>query len=284
MNEGRLGAVKRQENSNRKYMVIMNDVAKYRKDALKHYFDQEKKEEQQRNERSAGRVRKKAVQSMVLEKCLKMSREDTLTSPTGNLFGHYNGRPIASFSTDVEKYIASKDPKVRKEREMDFLMKKYKETGKILEEDQMKHKVKKYFQSRWGVHYKSEDKEKGESEVVEQPQIRFKDDKLPDIFSFYKTNMQTRVVGKAAERRVSSRIEVRDESGQYVPLESNNTLKGRRRSMFPAVDNSPRRQSTIRRPSQLPQMSMQQSSRRRSELTQFPSQTLRKRSMLPPIS
>lgn len=283
MNEGRLGVVKRQENSNRKYMVIMNDVAKYRKDALKHYFDQEKKEELQRNDRSAGRVRKKAVQSMVLGKCLKMSREDTLTSPTGNLFGHYNGRPIASFSSDVEKYIASKDPKVRKEREIDFLMKKYKETGKILEENQMKNKVKHYFQSRWGVHYKSEEKEKGESEIVEQPQIRFKDDKLPDIFSFYKTSMQTRVKGRAAERRMS-RIEIRDESGQFVPLDSSNTLKGRRRSMFPPVDNSPRRQSTIRRPSQLPQMSMQQSSRRRSELTQFPSQTLRKRSMLPPIS
>ncbi|CAC5419236.1 unnamed protein product [Mytilus coruscus] len=283
MNEGRLGVVKRQENSNRKYMVIMNDVAKYRKDALKHYFDQEKKEELQRNDRSAGRVRKKAVQSMVLGKCLKMSREDTLTSPTGNLFGHYNGRPIASFSSDVEKYIASKDPKVRKEREMDFLMKKYKETGKILEEDQMKNKVKHYFQSRWGVHYKSEEKNKGESEIVDKPQIRFKDDKLPDIFSFYKTNMQTRVKGRAAERRMS-RIEIRDESGQFVPLDSSNTSKGRRRSMFPSVDNSPRRQSTIRRPSQLPQMSMQQSSRRRSELTQFPSQTLRKRSMLPPIS
>lgn len=283
MNEGRLGVVKRQENSNRKYMVIMNDVAKYRKDALKHYFDQEKKEELQRNDRSAGRVRKKAVQSMVLGKCLKMSREDTLTSPTGNLFGHYNGRPIASFSSDVEKYIASKDPKVRKEREMDFLMKKYKETGKILEEDQMKNKVKHYFQSRWGVHYKSEEKDKGESEIVDKPQIRFKDDKLPDIFSFYKTNMQTRVKGRAAERRMS-RIEIRDESGQFVPLDSSNTSKGRRRSMFPSVDNSPRRQSTIRRPSQLPQMSMQQSSRRRSELTQFPSQTLRKRSMLPPIS
>lgn len=281
MNEGRLGTVRKQENSNRKYMCIQNDVAKFRQDELTHIFDHEKEEELRRKDRSAGKIRKKAVQSHVLGKCLQLNREDTLTSPTGNLYGHYNGRPIASFSSDVDNYIKNKNPKVRKQREMQDLMRKYKETGKILEEDQIKGKIRDYLTTRWGVHYKSEEKEKEDTNVHDLPQIRVYTDKLPDIFSFYKSSSDPARLKRTSDRRVS-RIEIRDESGQFVPLESINGLKGHRRSINPTNEALLKRRGTLRRPSELPQLT-NQTQRRLSQIGSLQGRSPRRKSILPAI-
>lgn len=280
MNEGRLGTVRKQENSNRKYMCIQNDVAKFRQDNLTHIFDHEKEEELRRKDRSAGKIRKKAVQSHVLGRCLQLTREDTLTSPTGNLYGHYNGRPIASFSTDVDNYIKNKNPKVRKQREMQELIKRYKETGKILEEDQMKGKIRNYLTTRWGVQYKSEEKEKAQDSDTELPQIRLYTNKLPDIFSFYKSSSDPSRLQRTSDRRVS-RIEIRDESGQFVPLESINAMKGRRKSIYPQSEALSKRRGTLRRPSELPQLQNQAQRRPNQALSQGPSP--RRKSVLPAI-
>lgn len=270
MMDGRLGVVKRQEDSHRKFMYIMNEVVKYRHDELKHYIDKERREDIQRNDRLASRVRKKAIHRHVLGKCLEINRENTLTSSTRNMYGHHNGRSIDSFTSDVENYIASKNPKIKKQKDMKYVLKRYKDSGKILEEDQMTGKIREYFQTRWGVHYKSTDKEKEKEPEPEPAQIRVLDHKLPDIFSFYKSNnMQSKLKYRASERRMS-RIEIRDESGQFVPLNQTNAMMGRRRSILPQIDTfQKRRGSMMRRPSLLPQ---------------FPSQSFRRGSMLPPIT
>lgn len=268
--DGRLGVVKRQQDSHRKFMYIMNEVVKYRHDERKHYIDKERREDIQRKDRSASRVRKKAIHRHVLGKCLEINRENTLTSSTGNMYGHHNGRSIDSFTSDVENYIARKDPKIKKQKDMKYVLKRYKDSGKILEEDQMTGKIREYFQTRWGVHYKSTDKEKEKEPEPQPTQIRVLDDKLPDIFSFYKSNnMQPKLKSRATERRMS-RIEIRDESGKFVPLNQANAMMGRRGSILPQINTFQRKRgSMMRRPSELPQ---------------FPSQSVRRGSMLPPIT
>ncbi|XP_048778517.1 uncharacterized protein LOC125682165 [Ostrea edulis] len=152
---GRLINVRKQEDNHRKFLCVMNDVARNQHDFYNAYITKELQYIISRQERSSIAVKKAVTQKKILQKCLEMKRRDALTSDESSLYGHYGGRSIQSLNKDMDSFIAETHPRVRKKKHLDSVMKQSKEKGLILGTDKMSEKVRNYFTDSWGVQYPS---------------------------------------------------------------------------------------------------------------------------------
>ncbi|XP_061183859.1 uncharacterized protein LOC133192034 [Saccostrea echinata] len=150
---GRLINVRKQEDNHRKFLCVMNDVARNQHDFYNAYIKKELQYNISRQERSSVAVRKAVTQKKILQKCLELKREDTAASKDRNLYGHYGGKSIQSLNKDMDSFLAERHPKIRKKKHLDSVMKHSKEKGLILGTDKMSEKVRDYFVEKWGVQY-----------------------------------------------------------------------------------------------------------------------------------
>ena len=133
MDTGRLGMVRRQENSHRKYICILNDVIKSKWETEDQCLTREKFEIGVKHDKSSVGWKRKYVQQRVLQECLKM-RKDTLHQTTSaKKFGCYGGKPLYAFARDINKYIAEMHPRLRRERKVKKALSEAVQVGKILD-------------------------------------------------------------------------------------------------------------------------------------------------------
>ncbi|XP_046556934.1 uncharacterized protein LOC124266176 [Haliotis rubra] len=144
MDEGRYGQVRRQEDRHRKFVCIINDILKTKTDVYESCLSREKYETSFKYVKNAMTVRRALVRQKVLQKCLEMRRRRT----DGGVFGRYNGASLHSMSRDVESYIASKHPKVRRLQKVQKLLKDSVDSGAILDTEAMNGKVEEFFRKR----------------------------------------------------------------------------------------------------------------------------------------
>ncbi|KAK3087064.1 hypothetical protein FSP39_001165 [Pinctada imbricata] len=156
MYSGRLGNVRRQEASHRKFMCVMNEMVRNRHDLNTTYIKKELNYNTQQQDRSAVMVKRDMVQRKILQKCMEMRREDTLVSENRNLYGHYGGRSMNAFSKDIDSFLEERNPKRQKQRKMDDMMKTSRENGMVLGSAKMKEKVRGFLTERLGVKYPDE--------------------------------------------------------------------------------------------------------------------------------
>lgn len=194
MIHGRLGAVQRLEDRHRKYYCVMNDVAKYKQESTVSYIRKEKQDFGLQREKSMAKVRQKFAKRLALQKCLQENRIDSSTLRVRPIYGHYNGRPLQSFSKDIDSFLAERHPQIRKKKMCENLLEEGQDNGKIMGLETMQHKVKDYMTESWGVKYAEAKKKKVDyfdEELVEQRRKKERFAKsLPPIFSLYKLSQK----------------------------------------------------------------------------------------------
>lgn len=150
---GRLMNVRKQEDNHRKFLCVMNDVARNQHDFYNAYIKKELHYNISRQERSSVAVKKAITQKRILQKCLELRRQDTDADKDSCLYGHYGGKSLRSLNKDMDSIIAERHPNVQKRKHLDTVMKESKEKGMILGDDKMSEKVRQYFTDKWGVQY-----------------------------------------------------------------------------------------------------------------------------------
>lgn len=153
---GRLMNVRKQEDNHRKFLCVMNDVARNQHDYYKSYIQKELHYNISRQERYSVAARKAVTQKRILQKCLELRRQDTGADKDSCLYGHYGGQSLQSLNKDMDSFLAERHPRVQKRKHLDTVMKQSKEKGMILADDKISEKVRQYFTEKWGVKYPSE--------------------------------------------------------------------------------------------------------------------------------
>ena len=143
MDSGRVGACHKLENKRRRYLMVVNDVVKSRYDVLAEYLDHAHDESAHNFEKSKAFVRRALVRQKVLQKCMKMRRQNVGNQ---NMYGRYGGKPIDAFSRDIESFIAFNHPKKRRKRYLQKLMDDSLDTGAILKEDIAQERVQSWME------------------------------------------------------------------------------------------------------------------------------------------
>jgi len=78
-------------------------------------------------------VRKAIVKQRVLQQCLRMKRE--CRTFTDNNLGVYGGKPLYTYSRDIDKFIADQHPRRRRVRVAEKALKQSIRRGKISEKE-----------------------------------------------------------------------------------------------------------------------------------------------------
>lgn len=182
MDTGRVGACHKLENKRRKFLIVINDVVKNKYDVYAEYLDHAHKETDHNFEKSKMFVRRALVRQKVLQKCMKMRRLNINENRT--VFGRYGGKPIESFSKDIESFIAYNHPRMRRQRYLQKLLNESLEKGAILEQNVVENRVADWMERSY-TKYKLmkakrektklepiKEKEKSTSRKLRQPQVR----------------------------------------------------------------------------------------------------------------
>lgn len=146
MDTGRLGDVRRHENSNRKFMCILNNMIKSRWEIVDDSLSRERNEADIRLEKAGTLWRRKHVQQRVLLQCLKM-RKETLAHSSARRYGSYGGKPLGAFSRDMDRFISDNHPKKRRQRKVKRALLESIERGQIIAPEDIPKKVERYFNS-----------------------------------------------------------------------------------------------------------------------------------------
>lgn len=176
MDEGRLGIVRKRENSQRKYVYIVNDVIKSKWGVLDEHIAREKLQQSLDWEKSTMSVRRIVIRQKVLKQCMKMRREGVATKVKERMLGYYGGKPIHAFTRDIDQQIADNHPRLRRLRKVRKQIQESIETGKILKPVEMSKRMNHFFEK----HFKEEKKEPKKPEKEEEDDDG---DKKKDIFS-----------------------------------------------------------------------------------------------------
>ncbi|XP_048777889.1 uncharacterized protein LOC125681732 [Ostrea edulis] len=145
MDTGRLGEVRRHENSNRKFMCILNHMVKSRWETMNDSLSRERNEMDVKLEKAGTLWRRKYVQQRVLQQCLKMRKTTLANSSTARLYGSYGGKPLYAYSRDIERFITDNHPKKRRQRKVKRALLESIERGKIIDPKELPGRVDKYF-------------------------------------------------------------------------------------------------------------------------------------------
>lgn len=156
MDEGRLGLVRRRENSQRKYVCILNEMAKSRWEITDDGLSRDKYETGIRYDRSVVSLRRTVVKQRILQECMKMRREDLKDSE--KWLGRYGGKNVHAFGRDIDRYLTEMHPKRRRLKKIQKIKTDSVKNGKILSPSTLNCKMKEYFE-------KIVDKDKESSKV-----------------------------------------------------------------------------------------------------------------------
>jgi hypothetical protein len=148
MDTGRLGDVRRHENSNRKFMFILNHMVKARWETVNDSLSRERNEMDVKLEKAGTLWRRKYVQQRVLQQCLKMRKETLPNSSAARRYGSYGGKPLYAYSRDIERFITDNHPKKRRQKKVKRALLESIERGKIIDPQELPGRVEKYF-SGW---------------------------------------------------------------------------------------------------------------------------------------
>ncbi|KAK3095653.1 hypothetical protein FSP39_017202 [Pinctada imbricata] len=154
MDAGRLGIVRRQENSHRKYVCILNDVIKSRWEIIDQSISREKFEISVKHDKSFIPWKRRFVHQRVLQECMRMRRETT-DSKTKRQYGEYGGKPLYAFTRDINRYISEMHPRLRRERKVRKALSEAVEQGKILDPSVISRKMETHLKT-----WEDEDKPK----------------------------------------------------------------------------------------------------------------------------
>lgn len=147
MDTGRLGIVRRQENSRRKFVFMLNDVIKTQCEVVDECLSREKFEIGVKYDKSFVPVRRSVVKQRVLQQCLKMRRGSRKFSDRN--LGVYGGKPLYTYSREIDKFIADMHPRHRRLRQAEKALKESIDKGKILDPQNIPHKIEQYFEKNW---------------------------------------------------------------------------------------------------------------------------------------
>ncbi|XP_062580681.1 uncharacterized protein LOC134242564 [Saccostrea cucullata] len=150
MDTGRLGEVRRHENSNRKFMCILNHMIKSRWETVNDSLTRERNEADHRLDKAGTLWRRKYVQQRVLQQCMKMRKENLTNSSAARRFGCYGGKPLFAFSRDIDRFISDNHPKKRRQRKVKQALLESIERGHIIDPEEIPKRVENYF-SHWKV-------------------------------------------------------------------------------------------------------------------------------------
>jgi len=147
----RLKILHRQEQRNRKFVCVMNDVTRNHQDRYCRFVDKEKQESVQNCNKSIVLTRKHIVRQRVLKQCMKETREEMERRQATKLYGRYHGVPMENIAAEVEPFLERHHPRVRRQQKIDRLVENGHEHGGLMDDDTIQEKMKSYF-SRPLVH------------------------------------------------------------------------------------------------------------------------------------
>lgn len=145
MSTDRLKNLHRLETNQRKFMCIMNDVAKMPQSKYAGSIDREKQESAQTSDKDIARTRKTLVRKKVLKKCMQEKREEVEKQQANKLFGRYQGETAEQIAGQIDTVIENNHPKLRRMKKIDVMFKTAYEKGAIMNNETMKDKVRDYF-------------------------------------------------------------------------------------------------------------------------------------------
>lgn len=146
MDTGRVAACIKLENKRRKFLIVVNDVVRNKYDVYSEYLDRAQAATDHSLDKSKMFVRRALVRQKVLQKCMKMRRQNYAEVESKSLFGRYGGKPIESFGRDIESFIAYNHPKMRRKRYLQKLLNESLEKGAILKENVAEDRVSKWIE------------------------------------------------------------------------------------------------------------------------------------------
>ena len=145
MSTPRMKNVQKLETNQRKFVCIMNDVARMQQTKYDGAIDREKQESSQISEKKISKTRKNLVRRKVLKKCMQSKREEVEKQQANKIFGRYQGETAENISSEIDSYIQSHHPKLRRKQKIEALFKSANKNGVILDNETMKDKVETYF-------------------------------------------------------------------------------------------------------------------------------------------
>ncbi|KAL4219007.1 hypothetical protein ACF0H5_021591 [Mactra antiquata] len=146
MSTERLKTLHRQAQTQRKFVCVMNDVAKTKQDLYEGYIEKEKQELVQKCNKSIVVTRRNIVRQQVLKHCMKNKRDEVEKNNARKIFGKYNGVSVEQIAQDVDPFIKKNHPKNRRQKKIQALFRDGFEKGAILDNDAMHNKVSDYFE------------------------------------------------------------------------------------------------------------------------------------------
>jgi hypothetical protein len=146
MSTERLKIIHRKEQNQRKFVCVMNDVAKTQQDLYQGYIDKEKQEAAQKSEKAIVVTKRNLVRQKVLKKCMKNQREEVEKQNSKKIFGQYHGVPVEHIAGQIDTYLENNHPKIRRRRHIDDLFQAGYSTGAILDHETVQNKVQDYFE------------------------------------------------------------------------------------------------------------------------------------------
>lgn len=146
MDTGRVAACHKLENKRRKFLIVINDVVKNKYDVYSEYLDHAHAATDHSLDKSKMFVRRALVRQKVLQKCMKMRRQNYAEVESKSLFGRYGGKTIEQFGRDIESFIAYNHPKMRRQRYLHKLLNESLEKGAILKPNVVEDRVAKWME------------------------------------------------------------------------------------------------------------------------------------------
>lgn len=145
MSTPRLKTLHRLETNQRKFMCIMNDVAKMQQSKYEVSIEREKQEAAQTCDKSISKTRKNLVRRRVLKKCMQTKREEVEKQQANKIFGRYQGETAEYIAGQIDTYLEENHPRLRRKQKINALFKTASEKGVIMDDETMKEKVRNYF-------------------------------------------------------------------------------------------------------------------------------------------
>ncbi|XP_053381333.1 uncharacterized protein LOC128549105 [Mercenaria mercenaria] len=146
MSTERLKILHRQEQNQRKFVCVMNDVAKTQQDLYEGYIEKEKHESAQKSDKAIVVTKRNIVRQKVLKKCMKSKREEVERQNAKKIYGQYHGVPVEQIASQIDTFLEKNHPKIRRRRKIDELFQEGYNKGAILDSDTIHNKVQDYFE------------------------------------------------------------------------------------------------------------------------------------------
>ncbi|XP_061164282.1 uncharacterized protein LOC133173310 [Saccostrea echinata] len=220
MDTGRLGEVRRHENSNRKFMCILNHMIKTRWETVNDSLTRERNEMDNRLDKAGTLWRRKHVQQRVLQQCMKMRKDNLSNSSAARRFGCYGGKPLFAYSRDIDRFISDNHPKKRRQRKVKQALLESIERGQIIDPKEIPKRVENCFN-----HWKVKEENSRKSDIlpeVESGGKTFKNTVIPPIRGLV-NNFHKFTLDDAEDSVRKESNETKNEKADVILIQRDNT-------------------------------------------------------------